>query len=446
VWLIGRTLPGGHFVLHALADDRTGPLGEALYYRPQDSLPQSLLVPWLDLGTGGFHGQSPPYRLGREDEPGVALRSWARRVLLAWALQAPELLGQLARGTRVDWALAPGPRLAQLVPFAVWGAPVARIVDGELVWIVDGYLPARAFPLTSRVEWQGRRIAGLRGALLGTVSAQTGAVRVYLRPGSDALAAAWAVITGGVIEPAASLPEPIWRVAPYPADLFRVQARQLERSPRRLGTLGGRAGAEMSELPRTETAWADDTTGPLRVVAFELPAERRLSALLVASHEDDSDVLQLARLDSTGSLPSRSGLESRWARFATYKALSDSIQEDGGRLERGPVRFDFGTDGVVAYQSHFAWRANGRPTLVWLTVATGDRQGAGHSMKEAWSNLRGASVPAIAGQAQTTRLDDARRFLVRADSALRAGDWSAFGRAWNGLRRALGLSADSSAR
>jgi hypothetical protein len=66
-------------------------------------------------------------------------------------------------------------------------------------------------------------------------------------------------------------------------------------------------------------------------------------------------------------------------------------------------------------------------------------------MKEAWSNLRGASVPAIAGQAQTTRLDDARRFLVRADSALRAADWSAFGRAWNGLRRALGLSADSAA-
>jgi hypothetical protein len=445
VWLIGRARPGGHFVLHALADDRTGPLGEALYYRPQDSLPQSLLAPWLDLGTGGFHGQSPAYRLGREDEPGVALRSWARRVLLAWVLQAPELLGQLARGTRVDWALAPGPRLAQLVPFAVWGAPVARIVDGELVWIVDGYLPARAFPLTSRVDWQGRRVAGLRGALLGTVSAHTGAVRVYLRPGSDALAAAWAALTGGVIEPAASMPEAIWRVAPYPAELFRVQARQLERSPRRLGTLGGRAGAEMSELPRTETAWADDTTGPLRLVAFELPAERRLSALLVASHEDDSDALRLARFDSTGSLPSRSGLESRWARFATYKALSDSIQEDGGRLERGPVRFDLGPDGVVAYQSHFAWRANGRPTLVWLTVATGDRQGAGHSMKEAWSNLRGASVPAIAGQAQTTRLDDARRFLVRADSALRAADWSAFGRAWNGLRRALGLSADSAA-
>ena len=266
---------------------------------------------------------------------------------------------------------------------------------------------------------------------------------MFLRPGSDALAASWAAIAAGVIEPASSMPEAVWRAAPYPAELFRVQARQLERSPRRLGTLSGRTGAEMTELPKIDAAWADDTTGPVRVVAFELPGERRLSALLVASHEDETDVLRLARLDSASAVSSRSGLESRWARFPTYKALSDSIQDDGGRLERGPVRFDLGSDGVVAYQSHFGAPANGRPALVWVTVATGDRLGAGHSMKEAWSNLRGTTVPAIAGQAQTTRLDDARRYLLRADSALRAVDWDAFGRAWNGLRRAVGLPSDS---
>ena len=71
------------------------------------------------------------------------------------------------------------------------------------------------------------------------------------------------------------------------------------------------------------------------------------------------------------------------------------------------------------------------------------RQGAGHTLKEAWSNLLGATVPAIAGQAQATRLDEARRLLLRADCALRAADWDAFGRAWYGLaarpRPALGF-------
>lgn len=446
VWLIGRNLPGGHFVLHALADDRTGPAGEAVYYRPRDSVAQPLVAPWLDLGPTAFHTGSPPYRLTREEGAGVALDSWLRRVLLAWSLQAPELLGHLAPGTRLDWSLAPSDRLNRLVPFAVWDEAVARIVDGELVWVVDGYLPPSTFPLSPRAQWRHRRIAGLRAALIGTVSAQTGAVHVFLRPGSDALAGAWAAVAAGVIEPAAALPEAVWRAAPYPAELFRVQARQLERSPRRLGVLSGRTGSDPTELPRSELAWADDSTGPVSVATYELPGERRLSALLLGSHEDAADMLRLVRLDSANALPSRGGLDSRWARFATYKALSDSIQEDGGRLDRGPVRLDVDDNGVVAYQSHFAGPVNGRPTLVWVTVATGERQGAGHSMKEAWSNLLGASVPAIAGQAQTTRLDDARRFLLQADSALRAADWERFGRAWSGLRRAVGLSTDSAAR
>jgi uncharacterized membrane protein (UPF0182 family) len=443
VWLTTRLLPSNHLVLAAMADDRTTPTGEALFYRQQDTVALPGAVALQDLGPTAFHARAPAYRLGRDDDPGVRLHSWFRRVLLAWALQAPDLLGPLAPDARVDWAMSPAHRLDRLAPFAAWGEPVARIVDGELMWLVDGYVPAAAFPLASRVEWRGRRIAGLRPALLGTVGAQSGATRIYLRPGSDALAAAWAAIAEGVIEPASAIPDPVWRVTPYPVDLLRVQARQLERSPRRLGTLGLRTGADAAEQPRAEIAWTTDTTGPVLTVPFERTAERRLGALLVAGHEGEGDVLQLARFDSTSGLPSRSTLESRWARFPTYDALSDSIRDENSRLERGPVQFDLEPDGLVAYQSHYATPPGGRPTLVWVSVATGDRQGAGHTLREAWSNLLGAAVPAIAGQAQTTRLEDARHLLERADSALRAGDWARFGQAWTELRRALGASSDS---
>jgi hypothetical protein len=446
VWLATRSLPGGRVVIAALADDRTGRGGAGLFYRPQDTLPQPLVTPLLDLGVRAFHGQAPDYRLGRGDDPGVPLDSWPRRILLAWALQAPELLGPLAPDARVDWALAPGHRLARLAPFAEWGEPVARVVDGELLWLLDGYVPAQAFPLATRIEWRGRGSAGLRVAMLATVSAQSGAVRVYLRPGSDALASSWAAVAGGVVEPATAMPDAVWRAAPYPMELFRVQARRIEQSARTIGTAGGRAGADIADLPRADRVWAHDTTGPLLMMPFERQGERRLGALLIGGHDEESDVLRLVRFDSATGLPSRGALESRWARFPSYDALADSIRDDGGRLERGPVRFDVGADGTVAYQSHFAGPATGRMAIVWVTVATGDRQGAGHDFAQAWSNLQGASVPSLAGPAQTTRLDDARRLMLRADSALRATDWEAFGRAWSALRRALGLPADSSAR
>jgi hypothetical protein len=446
VWLVTRLLPRGRLVLTAQADDRAGPVGEALFYRRQDSLPAAAALPLLELGERAYHPQAPPYRLGRGDDPGVPLDTWPRRIPLAWTLQAPELLSPLPPDARVDWALSPAARLARLAPFAEWGDAVARVVDGELVWIADGYLVVPAFPLSSRLEWRGRTVAGARAALLGIVSARNGATRVFLRPGSDALAAAWAAIAGGAVEPATSIPGAIWRAAPYPSELLRVQARALERAGRAIGTLGGRTAAEPAQAPRAEVSWARDTAGPVFTVAFERAGERRLNALLQATREEGNDVLSLARFDSAAALPSPGALESRWARFPSFDALNDSIRDDGGRLERGPVRFDVGPGGIVAYQSHFAGASgtpDGRPVLVWVALATGDRLGAGHTMTEAWSNLLGASVPAIAGQAQSTRLDEARRVLLRADSALRAADWEAFGRAWENLRGVLGLPPDS---
>jgi uncharacterized protein len=445
VWLAIRALSGGRLVVSALADDRAGPGGEPLFYRAQDSVPMPFVAPLLDAGVTAFHAQAPAYRIGGEEAPGVPLESWPRRVLLAWALQAPELLGPVAPSARVDWALSPVSRLKQLAPFVSWGEPVARLVDGELMWLVDGYVPAQAFPLATRADWNRRKVAGFRGAFLATVSAQNGTARIYLRPGSDPLAAAWAAIAEGVIEPATSIPDAVWHSAPYPVELFRVQARLLDGPGRKLGSLSGRTGAEAAELPRADITWTRDTTGPVLTAAYERAGERRLSGLLVATHEEGADELVLARLDSSSALPSRAALESRWGRFPSYDALGDSIRDEGGQLERGPVRFDLGDDGVVAYQSHYAGPPTGRRSLVWVTVASGERQGAGRTMKEAWSNLLGASVPTIAGEAQTTRLEEARRILIRADSALRAADWSAFGRAWTELQRSLGLPSDSGA-
>jgi hypothetical protein len=100
---------------------------------------------------------------------------------------------------------------------------------------------------------------------------------------------------------------------------------------------------------------------------------------------------------------------------------------------------------VAAYQSHIAWSRAGA-AVAWISVAAGERLGAGRSLHDAWSNLLGASAPSIPGSAQATRLDEARRWLERADSALRAGDWNTFGRAWTGLRDALGARPDTVAR
>jgi hypothetical protein len=364
--------------------------------------------------------------------------------MLAWALQAGGLLRTVPDQARVDWRLSPLERLERLAPFARWGEPLPRIINRTLVWVADGYLAPRGFPLSARLQWRGREVGGLQAGFLGTVDATTGATHIYLRPGSDGLAAAWAAAARGLVEPSSAIPEAIHQAAPYPLELFRVQASYLEQKASQLGNLGGPPGSRRAELPATDLAWGADTSGPVRVAVYEHAGERRLAAVLRGVSANGVDELRLTRLDSVGGIHSRAALESRWSHFASYDALNDSIGEDGGKLEPGPVKVDLGASAPVAYQAHFAREPRGHVVLSWVSVATGnDRLGAGRSLREAWSNLLGASVPSIAGSAQATRLEDARRWLERADSAMRRGDWANFGQAWRGLRNALGAPHDT---
>ena len=443
VWLIVQSTPGRRVVVSAVADNRVSRSGEPLFHRLSDTLSHTSPAALLDLPPELLQPDAPAYRLRQGEVPGVPVESWARRLVLAWALQAGELLGHVPSGSSIDWRLSPKDRLARLAPFAEWSDPTARVINGQLIWLLDGYLASSTFPLTGRVMWHDRRVGSVRAAFLGTVNAETGAARVFLQPGADPLAETWGRLSHGVVEPGSAIPEAVLRAAPYPAELFRIQAQELEHTPWNAGSLGGGTGQSAAEPPPPQIGWAADTSGPQLVSTFESPGERRLSAVLIGSRDDGRTHLQLVRLDSTTTLPIRGVLENRWANFPSYDALNDSIREDGGKLERGQVRVDVGPGGPVAYQGYYAARPSGGMVLVWVSVAARDRLGAGRTLKEAWSNLLGTTVPAPPGTAQSGRLEEARRWLELADSALRIGDWSEFGRAWSTLRSVLGLPLDS---
>jgi hypothetical protein len=311
------------------------------------------------------------------------------------------------------------------------------------VWLLDGYLTSSTFPLTSRTLWRARRVGSVGAAFLATVHAESGSVRVYLQPRTDPVAASWSRASQGLIEPASAIPEAVLRAAAYPVEWFRVQAQQLERAPWKVGAVSGTGSQRSLEPPRPQEAWTSDTSGLLAISTLEAPGERRLTAVLIGSREDGRAHLTLARLDSSATLPVPDVLRDRWANFPSYNALSDSIREDGAELKPGPLRVEIGLGGPIAYQGYFALRPSGGNILAWVSVAAPNRLGAGRSLKEAWSNLLGTTVPTPPGSAQTGRLDEARRWMEHADSALRAGDWSEFGRAWGSLRNLLGLPPNS---
>jgi hypothetical protein len=442
-WLIVRSSAGGRIAVAGVADQQVSPEGEALFLRLGDTLARPIPTPLFDLPPDVLAPDAPAYRVVQGEGSGVRVGSWPRRLALAWALQAGDLLGDLPSASRVDWRLSPEERLNRLVPFADWSAPVARVVDGELVWLLDGYVVSGTFPLTPRTTWRERRVGAVNASFLATVHAESGTVRVYLQPRTDPTAAAWSRISHGLVEPASAIPETVLGGAGYPGEWFRIQTQQLERAPWKLGAINSVTDQRSLEQPPAQLGWAPDTSGPVLTATFEVPGERRLSGVLIGSRDEGRLRLALTRLDSATTLPVRDILQNRWARFPSYHALNDSIQEDGGKLERGPLKVEVGPGGPIAYQGYFALRPSGGTLLAWVSVAAPDRLGAGRTLKEAWSNLLGTTVPAPPGSAQTGRLDEARRWMLHADSALHAGDWSEFGRAWSSLRNVLGLPLDS---
>lgn len=441
-WLVVRQVPGGA-ALVALADDHVTAAGGPMYYRAADSLAYPTPYPYLDLSIHAVRPGAASHDLSA-DAHGPPAGAWPRRVALAWALQAPELLGGAPEGSRVAWRLEPADRLTRLAPFAEWSSAVAAVAAGRLVWLADGYVSAETFPLVEPLEWRGGVSGSVRAGFLGTVDAESGETHIYRRPGSGPLAAAWASLAGGVVEDSAGIPPVIAAVQSYPAELFRLQSLALERAPWGPGALAARPAATPIDPAEPQPAWRADGRGVALLAAFDRGA-RRVAAVLEGVVERGRDHLELVRIDSAASIPTAAVLAARWSRFPTYDQLHDSIAAAGSRLEARPVHLWLAPDGIGATQSHIAVHAGVRPVIAWEAVAAGERMGAARSLPAAWDNLRGASGPLPPGAGAGT-LFEARRWVRLADSALRRGEWSAFGRAFDALRQALDAEPDSATR
>jgi hypothetical protein len=421
-------------LVRAIADDRTSATGAPLFYAPTDSQPGPAPVTFVELSPAAIEPSAAPVRIG-EGVTGTPVGEGVRRLFLAWALQDGRLLGHLPGDAKVQWERTPLGRLRRLAPFADWVSAVPRLVDGDLVWIADGYLASERFPLSTRTTAAGGSVGMLHAAFVGVVEAESGRVRLFQRPDAGPVADAWSAVARGVVEPWSTLVGELREAVPYPAELFRAQSRLMERE------FGGRLVGAADSLRRTpnvfDYAWLDAAASPVRVAAFEHGAPPAVGGLLLGEMVDGHRRLRRLELEPREALPAPANLVQAWNRFPSYERAVDSVRGGGGTLEAGGVRFWFGPGELGALQAHYGPRGGGGASLTWVSVAAHGRLGAGRSILEAWGNLRGASAPLPPGYQPQSAFTEARRWYQRADSALRAGDFAGFGRAFEALGATL---------
>lgn len=414
--VLARTGDGSQRLL-AVRDDTVGTDGAAVPIgSPTEDIP---------LHAPG----APSVVVGQE--AGVLLGSTSRRVALAWALQRASLLGG-SPVERVGWYLDPVERLGHGAPFADWRDPTPRLLDGRLHWLVDGYVLAEAFPGTERLLWFDRMVGAVGAGFLGVVDDRTGVAQIFLRPGADSLAHAWARVADGLVRPSDELAPELRERLGYPRALLAAQGAVMAR----------RAGAGLPGVALVQAMLGPGPEAGSEVVPIVRPGDR-LHSLLIGRHLAGADALVEIQPDSAERMEGRATLARRWQRMAVYQAVRDSVIASGGALVADSARYLIDRSGLLAYQPYWAVTEDGTPRLAMMAMAQGDRLSMGRSAQQALTALATGAMTRQRMAGDESVLEAIRRLVGAADSALARGDVAEFGALFAQLRELLRTSADS---
>ncbi len=166
---------------------------------------------------------------------GVQMSSFVRRAAFALAFLDYNVLGSGAidRDSQMLWVRNVRDRLTKLAPFLSYdGDPYPVVVDGRVLWVVDGYTSTSHYPYAQRVgdsvqltpaSGISRDANYIRNSVKAVVDAYTGAVDFYVVDPDDPIVQAWEGAFGDLFSPKEDMPPELADHLRYPEDLFRVQ-------------------------------------------------------------------------------------------------------------------------------------------------------------------------------------------------------------------------------
>jgi uncharacterized protein UPF0182 len=380
---------------------------------------------WFGRGFREF-AVAAPDSWPRVRGAGLSLVGSWRRTALAWSLQSAELNRTETDGLVLLWHRDVSERLGRLAPFASFDDATPVLADGTLWWIAYGYLVSETFPLARSIEWGGRDVRYLRAAFIGAVSAGSGDTRLFLAPGADSLAAAWARLLAPLIQPSDSLPPALRAQLSYPRRTFTI------------------ATALLARWRGDSTAWVAVPRDPFELVATQSDGAGRWdtasAAIWTAQGFEGGNPAALVALVA-GAMSAAGPRLVEW-RPSPAVRLPSVLVGSPNETAPGVMRLWNLAGAPFSAQALFAQPATGgAPQHVdTLFLTWGERTGQGPTVTAALRDLLaagGARVPADTSLAG--RWDAARALAAQADAALAAGDLEAFGRYYARLKALLGV-------
>ena len=175
---------------------------------------------------------------------GVAVGSLFHRLLFATKFQDTNILltDLINEESRILWDREPLARVEKIAPWLTLDQdPYPAVVDGRIIWLVDGYTTSNDYPYSSRISVSEATSDSItvrtgssaiaprdqlnyaRNSVKAVVDAYEGTVTLYAWDESDPVLQTWMKAFPDVVQPRGEMPSEIEAHVRYPQDLFKVQ-------------------------------------------------------------------------------------------------------------------------------------------------------------------------------------------------------------------------------
>ncbi len=174
---------------------------------------------------------------------GVAIGSTFRQLLYAAKFWDSSILlsGRVNSASKIIYDREPRLMVQKVAPWLTLdGNPYPAVVNGRLLWIVDGYTTTANYPMSEQVNLNSvtndsltpeQAVAGqradtvnyIRNSVKATVDAYDGTVTLYAWDQTDPILRAWQAAFPGVVKDKSAIPPELLAHLRYPEDLFKVK-------------------------------------------------------------------------------------------------------------------------------------------------------------------------------------------------------------------------------
>ncbi|MFT4298845.1 MAG: UPF0182 family protein [Aeromicrobium sp.] len=180
---------------------------------------------------------------------GVPVGSLFHKVLYAVKFSEPNIVlsDRVNENSKILYDREPRQRVEKVAPWlTVDGDVYPAVVDGRMVWIVDGYTTSNAYPYSehrslreatadtltqtsAQAALPTDEINYMRNSVKAVVDAYDGTVTLYQWDTEDPILEAWMKVFPGTVEKKSEISDDLMSHLRYPVDLFKVQRDVLAR-------------------------------------------------------------------------------------------------------------------------------------------------------------------------------------------------------------------------